>query len=200
MSTIGERRHAESSHEAPPEKKSKSEYHSPSLKSKLEELKARTTAMMESQRGSQLQQFKQDFEYLTQAIVALQETMEKMQKTIEEGGDEIQDLRKENEELRKEVRALKKKVEELENKLSTYNVDECFSVTNIFEMAICWHVMPEVYHGDKLTSRIQGLHDYVNDITNIEDWAGMTDENKKAQCRQRWEEVCKKLEWPMNWE
>ena len=56
MSTIGERRHAESSHEAPPEKKSKSEYHSPSLKSKLEELKARTIAMMESQGDFQLQQ------------------------------------------------------------------------------------------------------------------------------------------------
>ena len=192
MSTTGQRRPSGASDETPRTKRRKFEDPSPGLKKKLKDLEARVTTM-ESQHDPQLQQIKQDFEHLRQAIVAQQETLEEMQKTIEEDGDEI-------EELRKEVRALEEKVEKLENKLSTYNVDDCVSVTNIFEMAICWHVMPDFYHGDNLTSRIQDLHDYVNEIKEIEDWAGIIDETSKIRSRQRWEEVCKMLGWPIKWE
>ena len=154
MSTIGERRHSGSSHETPRNKKRKFVDHSPSMKKKLEELKSRTFVTVESQHDSQLQLIKQDFEHLRQAIVAQQETLKEMQKTIDEDGGEIEDLKK-------KVRALEAKVEELENKLNIYKEDDCILdlnfVTNIFEMAICWHVMPDVYYGDKRTSRIQDL-------------------------------------------
>ena len=151
--------------------------------------------MVESQRDSQLQQIEKDFGQLQQAIAAQQETLEEMEKALEQDGDEIEDLRE-------RVRTLETKLEEVEKKLSTFKVDDCVLaltfVANIFEIAICWHVMPEFYTGDKLTSRIQDLHDYVNGIKEIDDWGlGIME---KPSCKQRWEDVREKLGWKFKWE
>ena len=120
-----------------------------------------------------------------------------MQKAIDEKDDEI-------EALRKTVCELETKLKEHEEKLRAFNVEYSVlvaaSVANIFEMAICWHVMPEFYEKDKLTSSIQDLHDYVHDIKDIEFELYFMDETSKTQSRQRWEEVCRKLGWPIKWE
>ena len=206
MANIGERRHSGSHHEAPNKKKRKIVDQSPSLKRKLEELKTKTIVMVEScrvsdaekqERDSQLQQIKQDFEHLHQAIVAQQETLEEMQSAIDEDGNAIEDLRE-------RVRTLEVEVEKLKKELSACKVDEFVqvmtSVANVFEMAICWHVMPEFYTGDKLTSRVQDVHDYIHGIKDPPFCEECELEKTKEHQKQRWDDVCQKLRWPIKWE
>ena len=136
-------------------------------------------------------------------IQALHEEMQKLKKGMDslrkQTSQDIQAMRKENNELRETVGTLSKELEKLkETNKRDRATDFLSSLANVFQMAICWYVLPEIYYDDKLTASVQELHDYIHGVKDLPTWlVELVDE---SEYKQRWEKVCHTLSWPMRWE